>query len=66
VGQASFTRVTEVQVPVTVNVDSELHGGLAAVTVNSGNLLVENDNGVMCVPKLLEMDVLRVAFQSRD
>jgi regulator of RNase E activity RraA len=32
VGQASLTRVAEVQVPVTVNVDSEQHGGLAGVT----------------------------------
>ena len=66
VGQASFTRVAEVQVPVTVNVDSEQHGGLAAVTVNPGDILVADDNGVVCVPKLLEKDVLKVASQGRE
>ena len=67
VGQASLTRVAEVQVPVTVNVDSEQqHGGLAAVTVNPGDILVADDNGVVCVPKLLEKDVLKVASQGRE
>jgi|SRR6266851_7805705 len=66
VGQASFTRVAEVQVPVTVNVDSEQHGGLAAVTVNPGDILVADDNGVVCVPKLLEKDILKVASQGRE
>jgi hypothetical protein len=52
-----------VQVPVTVNFDSEPHGGLAAVTVYSGNLfLVGNDNSVTCVPKLPEKDVSRLGF----
>jgi len=66
VGQAPFTRVAEVQVPVTVNVDSEQRGGLAAVAVNPGDLLVADEDGVVCVPKLLEKEVLRVASQGRE
>ena len=66
VGQSFFTRVAEVQVPVTVNIDSELHGGLAAVTVNPGDLLVADEDGVVCVSKSLEKEVLRVAFQGRE
>ncbi len=63
VGQATFTCVAEVQVHVTANVDSEQQGGLAAVTVNPGDVLVVDDSGVVCVPKLIKKDVLRVASQ---
>ena len=66
VGQAPFTRVAEVQVPVTVNLDSEELGGLAPVAVNPGDLLVADEDGVVCVPKLLEEEVLRVASQGRE
>jgi regulator of RNase E activity RraA len=66
VGQASFTRVAEVQVPLTTNVDSEQRGGLAAVTVNPGDLLVGDDDGVVCIPKLLEEEVLRMASRGRE
>lgn len=66
VGQAPFTRVAEVQVPVTVNADSEQQGGLGAVAVNPGDLLVADEDGVVCVPKLLEKEVLKVASQGRE
>lgn len=62
VGQAQFTRVAEVQVPVAVNLD----GGLPIVTVNPGDLLVADENGVVCVPKALEENVLRLASKGRD
>jgi regulator of RNase E activity RraA len=66
VGQAPFTRVAEVQVPVTVNIDSQQHGGLPVVTVNPGDLLVADDDGVVCIPKQLEEDVLRLASKGRE
>ena len=66
VGQAPFTRVAEAQVPVTVNFDSQRHGGLPAVTVNPGDILLADDDGVVCIPKLLENDVLKVASQGRE
>jgi len=65
-GQSPFTRVAEVQVPLMVNVDSQQHGGLSAVTVNPDDLLLADVDGVVCVPKLLEKDVLRVASQGRQ
>ena len=34
VGKTQLIRVAEVQVPVAVNLDSQQHGGLPAVTVN--------------------------------
>jgi len=66
VGQSPFTRVAEVQVPLTVSVGSQQHGGLSAVTVNPDDLLLADVDGVVCVPKLLEKDVLRVASQGRQ
>jgi regulator of RNase E activity RraA len=66
VGQAPFTRVAEVQVPVTVNIDSQQHGGLPVVTVNPGDLLVADDDGVVCIPKQLEEDVLRLASKGQE
>jgi regulator of RNase E activity RraA len=66
VGQAPFTRAAEVQVPVTVNVDAQQRGGLPAVIVRPGDILVADDDGVVCVPKLLEQEVLRVAAQGRQ
>jgi len=67
VGQARFTRVAEVQVPVAVNnVDAQQPCGLPVVTVNPGDLLVADENGVVCVPKALEKDVLRLASKGRE
>ncbi|KAH9054736.1 RraA-like protein [Lactarius vividus] len=63
VGQSPFTRAAEVQVPVTVNVDAQQHGGMPAVTVNPGDLLLADEDGVVCVPKPLEQEVLRIAAQ---
>lgn len=66
VGQAQFTRVAEVQVPVAVNVDSQQLGGLPVVTVSPGDLLVADENGVVCVPKALEKNVLKLASDGRE
>jgi regulator of RNase E activity RraA len=66
VGQAPFTRAAEVQVPVMVNVDAQQHGGLPAVTVNPGDILLADVDGVVCVPKQLEQEVLRLAAQGRE
>jgi regulator of RNase E activity RraA len=66
VGQAPFTRASEVQVPVTVNVDERLRGGLPAVTVSPGDILLADEDGVVCVPKHLEQEVLRAAALGRE
>jgi regulator of RNase E activity RraA len=66
VGQSPFTRAAEVQVPVTVNVDAQRHGGIPALTVNPGDILLADEDGVVCVPKPLEQDILRIATQGRE
>jgi len=66
VGQAQFTRVAEVQAPVAVDVNPQQLGRLPVVTVNPGDLLVADENGVVCVPKALEENVLRLAWKGRE
>jgi len=66
VGLSPFTRAVEVQVPVTVNSDGEMLGGMPGLTVNPGDILLADEDGVVCVPKALEQDVLRVATQGRE
>jgi len=66
VGQTQFTRVAEVQVPVAVNVHPQPLGGLPVVTVNPGDLLVADENGVVCVSNALEKNVLRLASKGRE
>ena len=66
VGQAQFTRVAEIQIPVVVNVDPQPLGGLPVVRVNPGDLLVADENGVVCVPEALEKNVLKLASKGRE
>ncbi|KAF8265462.1 RraA-like protein [Lactarius quietus] len=67
VGFSVFARGTStVQVPVAVNVDAQLHGGMPAVIVNPGDILLADEDGVVCVPKQLEQEVLRMAARGRD
>ncbi|KAI0049945.1 RraA-like protein, partial [Auriscalpium vulgare] len=66
VGQAPYTRASEVQVPVIVNNSAHDHGGLPGVTVHPGDWLVADSDGVVCVPRELEGDVLRLAQKGRE
>jgi regulator of RNase E activity RraA len=64
VGQSPFTRASEAQVPVTVNVGAD--GGLAAVEVRPGDILVADEDGVVCVPKALEKSTAELAKKGRE
>lgn len=66
VGLSPFTRAAEVQVPVTINVYAQQHGGMPAVTVNPGDILLADEDGIVCVPKELEQEVLRIAARDRE
>ena len=62
VGQSPYTRASEVQVSVVVN-DAE--GGLPPVQINPGDILVADEDGVVCVPKELESKVADLAATGR-
>ncbi|KZV71458.1 RraA-like protein [Peniophora sp. CONT] len=63
VGQSPFTRASEVQAPVTVNVGED---GLPPVEVCPGDVLVADEDGVVCVPRALESQVVELAKKGRD
>lgn len=71
VGQSPYTRASQVQVPVTVNVPIETYNsegnwkGLPTIKVNPGDTLVADIDGVVCVPKGMVEDVIKVAKAGR-
>ncbi|KAI0066047.1 RraA-like protein [Artomyces pyxidatus] len=66
VGQAPYTRASEIQIPITVNFGAQDDGGLPDVTVKPGDWLIADLDGVVCVPRELEGDVVKLARKGRD
>jgi regulator of RNase E activity RraA len=64
VGQSPFTRASEVQVPIKVNEGAV--GGLPPVEVRPDDILVADEDGVVCVPRELESEVLEKAKLGRE
>jgi regulator of RNase E activity RraA len=68
-GQSPFTRPSAVNIPVTIEpqgVDVHAAGAFANATVNPGDIVVADEDGVVfLVPEMLE-DVLRLAEKGRE
>ncbi|KAI5123925.1 hypothetical protein M0805_006342 [Coniferiporia weirii] len=64
-GQSPFTRPAAVQVPLVVQ-PQPAECGFPAITVNPGDLVVGDEDGVVCVPKEMVEDVIRLAEKGRD
>jgi regulator of RNase E activity RraA len=70
-GQSPFTRVSEVNVPVTIepryplSSDSLVQGSFPALTIRPGEWMLADEDGVVCVPKELEDQVVEVASRGR-
>ncbi|VDB98106.1 unnamed protein product [Peniophora sp. CBMAI 1063] len=62
VGQSPHTRASEVQVPLVVNSGE---GGLPGVEVRPGDILVADEDGVVCVPREVEGKVEELARKGR-
>ncbi|KAF6760312.1 ribonuclease E inhibitor RraA/Dimethylmenaquinone methyltransferase [Ephemerocybe angulata] len=73
VGQSPFTRPSEVNVPLTIHprypssisASGTSEGLFPAVTVNSGDWVVADEDGVVCVPRELEEKVIELAERGR-
>ncbi|TDL26252.1 RraA-like protein [Rickenella mellea] len=64
-GQSPFTRPSAVNVPLTIRpqpFDSEL----LPVTIEPGDMMVADADGVVCVPELLVEDVVEMAKKGRE
>jgi len=65
-GQSPFTRPSQVGVPLILkpHVAPEV-GGFPAVTVQPGDWMVGDEDGVVCVPRDLEPQVIELAISGK-
>ncbi|KAH6913895.1 ribonuclease E inhibitor RraA/Dimethylmenaquinone methyltransferase [Coprinopsis sp. MPI-PUGE-AT-0042] len=67
-GQSPFTRMSEVNVPVTIEPQypsGSVQGSFPALTIQPGDWVVADEDGVVCVPKELEDQVVEMAARGR-
>ena len=62
VGQSPFTRPSAVNVPLTIG---DVSGAFPATTVNPGDWIVADEDGVVCVPQGMLEQVLALAEKGR-
>jgi len=68
-GQSPFVRPSAVQVPVTIApLGDSIHEGLQfpAITVRPGDMIVADEDGVVCIPLELVRRTAEVAGQGRE
>lgn len=68
-GQSPFTRPSAVNVPLVIAPQGELGEGkdaFAPVKVIPGDWIVADEDGVVCVPREFESQVVEVAIKGRE
>ena len=68
-GQSPFTRPSAVNVPVTIapeGIVPGVEGAFASATVNPGDFVVADEDGVVFVAPEMVSDVLRLAERGRE
>ncbi|KAF8160748.1 ribonuclease E inhibitor RraA/Dimethylmenaquinone methyltransferase [Crassisporium funariophilum] len=64
-GQSPFTRPTAVNVPLTISPQGPGAETFPAVTVEPGDWMIADEDGVVCVPRDLEQQVIGLATKGR-
>lgn len=65
-GQSPFTRPSVVNVPLTIKPQGKGAETFLPVTVNPGDWVIADENGVVCVAKDLEQRVIAMATIGRE
>ncbi|PPR07713.1 hypothetical protein CVT26_003736 [Gymnopilus dilepis] len=66
IGQSPWTRPTAVNIPLTIAPQGPGADFFPAVTIQPGDLLVADEDGVVCVPRDLESQVVELATKGRE
>jgi regulator of RNase E activity RraA len=64
-GQSSFTQPSAINVPLTIAPQGLGAESFPAVTIEPGDWMVADEDGVVCVPRLLEAQVIELATKGR-
>lgn len=64
-GQSPFTRPSAVNVPVTILPQGSGADSFLPVTIHPGDWMVADEDGVVCVPRSLESQVIKLATKGR-
>ncbi|KAF9567961.1 RraA-like protein [Agrocybe pediades] len=65
-GQSPFTRPSAVNVPITIAPQGPGSDTFPSVTVNPGDWVVADEDGVVCVPRELEPKVIELVTKGRE
>ncbi|KAF8904418.1 RraA-like protein [Gymnopilus junonius] len=65
-GQSPFTRPSAVNIPLTIIPQGPGADVFPAVTVQPGDWLIADEDGVVCIPKDLEAQVVELAIKGRE
>ena len=65
-GQSTFTQPAAVNVPLTILPQGAGAESFPAVTIEPGDWVVADEDGVVCVPQVLESQVIELATKGRQ
>jgi regulator of RNase E activity RraA len=65
-GQSTFVQPATINVPLTIFPQGLGAESFPAVTIEPGDWMVADEDGVVCVPRLLESQVIELATKGRQ
>ncbi|KAF8197855.1 ribonuclease E inhibitor RraA/Dimethylmenaquinone methyltransferase [Pholiota molesta] len=66
VGQSPFARPSAVNIPITISPQGSGADTFPSVTIQPGDWMVADEDGVVCVPRNLEEQVIELAAKGRE